>query len=118
LLWFHEHGLDLPARRHNGEVTWRKPSYANDVVPADGTSDYYQINAWEPGRRVEFSEEFRLRRANRAGIIGGSSNAPVPGAASGHIRRSWSADSNDKDTCAACDFRVSCERFNGWAKLD
>ena len=28
LLWFHEHGLDLPARRHNGEVTWRKPSYA------------------------------------------------------------------------------------------
>jgi hypothetical protein len=30
-----------------------------------------------------------------------------------HIRRSWSADSNDKDTYAACDFRVSCERFNG-----
>ncbi len=28
LLWFHEHGLDLPAKRHNGEVTWRRPSYA------------------------------------------------------------------------------------------
>jgi DNA invertase Pin-like site-specific DNA recombinase len=28
LLWFHEHGLDLPARRNNGDVTWRRPSYA------------------------------------------------------------------------------------------
>ena len=36
-----------------------------DVTPAIGTPDYYQINAWEPGRRVEFSEEFRLRRALR-----------------------------------------------------
>ena len=24
----HEHGLDLPARRGNGEVTWRRPCYA------------------------------------------------------------------------------------------
>jgi DNA invertase Pin-like site-specific DNA recombinase len=28
LLWFHEHSLDLPARRGNGEVTWRRPCYA------------------------------------------------------------------------------------------
>jgi hypothetical protein len=28
LLWFHEHGLDLPARRGNGEVSWRRPCYA------------------------------------------------------------------------------------------
>ena len=28
LLWFHEHGLDLPARRGSGEVIWRRPSYA------------------------------------------------------------------------------------------
>jgi DNA invertase Pin-like site-specific DNA recombinase len=28
LLWFHEHGLDLPTRGHNGDVTWRRPSYA------------------------------------------------------------------------------------------
>ena len=28
LLWFHEHGLDLPTRRNNGDVAWRRPSYA------------------------------------------------------------------------------------------
>ena len=28
LLWFLEHSLDLPARRNNGEVSWRRPSYA------------------------------------------------------------------------------------------
>ena len=28
LLWFHEHGLDLPVRSASGEVTWRRPNYA------------------------------------------------------------------------------------------
>ena len=28
LLWFLEHGLELPARRNNGDVVWRRPSYA------------------------------------------------------------------------------------------
>jgi DNA invertase Pin-like site-specific DNA recombinase len=28
LLWFLEHGLDLPTRRNNGDVAWRRPSYA------------------------------------------------------------------------------------------
>jgi DNA invertase Pin-like site-specific DNA recombinase len=28
LLWFHEHGLDLPVRRANGDAVWRRPNYA------------------------------------------------------------------------------------------
>jgi hypothetical protein len=28
LLWFLEHGLDLPVRRANGDVLWRRPNYA------------------------------------------------------------------------------------------
>ena len=25
LLWFLEHGLDLPAKRNSGDVVWRRP---------------------------------------------------------------------------------------------
>jgi hypothetical protein len=28
LLWFTEHGLELPAKCNNGDVMWRRPSYA------------------------------------------------------------------------------------------
>ena len=28
LLWFHAHALDLPARRNNGDLVWRRPCYA------------------------------------------------------------------------------------------
>jgi DNA invertase Pin-like site-specific DNA recombinase len=28
LLWFHEHGLDLPAKGKNGDTVWRRPNYA------------------------------------------------------------------------------------------
>ena len=27
LLWFHEHGLELPTRRNGGETAWRRPCY-------------------------------------------------------------------------------------------
>src|SRR5690242_1534149 len=28
LLWFLEQGLNLPARRHNGDIVWKRPGYA------------------------------------------------------------------------------------------
>src|SRR2546429_5641570 len=28
LLWFHEHGLDLPVKSKDGETAWRRPNYA------------------------------------------------------------------------------------------
>ncbi|WP_245437280.1 recombinase family protein [Mesorhizobium helmanticense] len=27
-MWFLEHGLDLPARRNNGDIVWRRSNYA------------------------------------------------------------------------------------------
>jgi DNA invertase Pin-like site-specific DNA recombinase len=29
LLWFHEHGLDLPTRRGDGDIVWRRPCYGS-----------------------------------------------------------------------------------------
>jgi hypothetical protein len=29
LLWFLEHGLDLPTKRNNGDIAWRRPCYAS-----------------------------------------------------------------------------------------
>ena len=29
LLWFHEHGLELPARGNGGEIAWRRPCYGS-----------------------------------------------------------------------------------------
>lgn len=99
-----------------------------DVVPANGTADYYELNAWQPGRRVTFSQEFKLRRAIRVIPVTHQSMAEATAAIDrvvraiedrvvdertcNHIRQAWPADSNDQDTCVACDFRASCERYN------
>lgn len=99
-----------------------------DVVPEPGTQDYYQVNVWEQGRRAELSQDFRLRRAIRVipvtqesmtnasaaidGVVRAIENCVVHERTSNNIRETWSADSEDEETCVACDFRVSCERYN------
>lgn len=99
-----------------------------DVVPANGTSDYHEVNGWTPGSQSNLSLEFRLRRAIRVIPVSAQSMAEATTAIDGvvrniedrvahergsmQIKQSWPADSNDEDSCVACDFRVSCERYN------
>ncbi|HTO59613.1 MAG TPA: recombinase family protein [Bradyrhizobium sp.] len=62
LLWLHEHELDLPSRRTNGDIVWRRPCYATiyNIVsnPAYGGAYAYgktrAVTAYD-GTRVRVS---------------------------------------------------------------
>jgi hypothetical protein len=100
----------------------------SDVVPHVGSSDYYQVNTWTPGTAANLSLEFRLRRAIRVVPVDQESVSRAAGMIDQVVRAiedrvaeerrcmriklAWPADSDDEDTCVACDFRVSCERYN------
>ena len=99
-----------------------------DVTPETGSSDYYQINTWTPGSAANLSPDFRLRRAIRVVEVGANAMSEATSMIDGvvraiedrvteeracmRIKQAWQADSDDMDTCVACDFRVSCERPN------
>jgi hypothetical protein len=95
-----------------------------DVVPANGSEDYYQLNAWRPGSAVPiFSLAFRLARAIR--VISVTENTQIASTGEfdrvvqdiegcvateevhGQIIAHWPAH-GDEDSCAACDFRHFC----------
>ena len=83
LLWFHEHGLDLPARRNAGDLVWRKPSYATihrmiDNPIYGGAYAYGKTcvadRLWRGGRQGEEAPKAR------AGWL-----ALIPGAHEGYV---------------------------------
>jgi DNA invertase Pin-like site-specific DNA recombinase len=86
LLWFIEHGLDLPARRHNGEVIWRRPSYATIyrfiANPIYGGAYSYGRSRVTTGYDAAGVTRSRRRRKGRADWL-----ALVPGAHEGYL--SW-----------------------------
>lgn len=98
----------------------------SDITPVRGSRDYYLMEAWEPGRYVTLSPEFRLRRAIRvvpmhAGLIDEATSAfdmmvseiemrVMEEARTGSIQQAWEPNCDREGTCAACDFRYSCSR--------
>ena len=97
---------------------------STDIVPPNGSRDYYELNAWASGASIpNFSFDYRFARAVRViPIDQGSQNAATEQfddvvqriehcvdkeAVHGRIMDYWQA-CGDEDTCAACDFRHFC----------
>ena len=83
LLWFLEHGLDLPARSDNGQVVWKRPRYSTiyEVVthPAYGGAYAYG----RTGASVHYDDgvaKVRTRRKSREEWL-----ALKPGAHEGYV---------------------------------
>jgi len=114
----------------SGDLTEIKRCIVNgwtDVTPPNGSRDAYQINTWEPGRLIDLSPEFRLRRAIRVvpvtpvskeeataaidNVVRAIENCVAAERNCNHIRQAWPADSNEEADCVACDFKASCEHY-------
>jgi DNA invertase Pin-like site-specific DNA recombinase len=83
LLWFHEHGLDLPVRRGNGLLLWRRPCYG---------SIYRMITNPAYGGAYAYGQTGAAIRYDRAGARPGSRRKPRdewlvlrPGAHEGYV---------------------------------
>jgi len=64
LLWFHEHGLDLPSRRPNGDTVWRRPCYAT-IYSIISNPAYGGAYAYGKTRAVTGYDGARVRMASR-----------------------------------------------------
>ena len=64
LLWFHEQGLDLPSRRTNGDIVWRRPSYAT-IYSVISNPAYGGAYAYGKTRAVTGYDGTRVRVTSR-----------------------------------------------------
>jgi DNA invertase Pin-like site-specific DNA recombinase len=85
LMWFLEHGLDLPAKRNNGDIIWRRPSYAtiHRIIenPIYGGAYAYGKTRVAPGLGTS-SIKLGVRRKAREEWL-----ALIPGSHEGYV--SW-----------------------------
>jgi DNA invertase Pin-like site-specific DNA recombinase len=85
LMWFLEHGLDLPVKRNNGDVIWRRPSYAtiHRMIenPIYGGAYAYGRTGTAPGFGPAAVQSGRCRKAREEWL------ALIPGAHEGYV--SW-----------------------------
>ena len=83
LLWFHEHGLQLPAATPRGEIHWKRPSYGTvyQILTNPAYGGAYAYGKTEHGTRYEDGQpRKRDRRRPRAQWL-----ALIPNAHEGYI---------------------------------
>jgi len=83
LLWFHEHGLELPAATPRGEVCWKRPRYATvyQILTNPAYGGAYAYGKTESGTRYEAGvERKRDRRKPRDQWL-----ALIPGTHEGYV---------------------------------
>lgn len=97
-----------------------------DVTPVRD-SDRRMLENWRPGARADLSSDFLFARAVRVIPVSDESIVAATGAFDGtvaviencvrleeeavSILQTWPGDFNDKNTCAACDFRYFCDGY-------
>jgi len=97
-----------------------------DVMPVRH-SDRQMLENWRPGARADLSLDFLFARAVRVIPVSDESIVAATGAFDNtvvgietcvrleeeavSILQTWPGDSNDKNTCAACDFRYFCDGY-------
>ncbi len=118
-----------PSRDDMAELKREIQHNSTDVVPPNGSADYYAIHGWQPGQAVpQLGFEFRLGRAVHVvdvaaalvtHAVGSIDNVVVQieSAAfrehnTGNIPQTWQA-CGDAEQCVACDFVHFCPSPHG-----
>ncbi len=115
-----------PSRTDLVELKREVLQHTTDVVPANGTPDYYALHQWQPGpggTPPALSSDFRLQRALRIVDVSAQSVLNAVGQIdqvvshielsalnehnAGNIPDHWAACGEQQD-CDACDFRHFC----------
>lgn len=113
-----------PSRDDMGEFKSEIANHTTDLVPQNGSADYYAVHGWQQGQAVpNLSFEFRLRRALHVvdttsalnqhavaqidSVISQIESAAFREHNSGNIPNNWQACGGAED-CSACDFVHFC----------
>jgi len=113
-----------PSQTDLTELKKEVASGTTDVIPANGSQDYYALHSWQQGNPAPaFSEQFLLRRAVKVvdvstallqhavtqidGVVTQIESAAFTEHNTGNIPNNWPACGQTQD-CDACDFYHFC----------